>query len=63
MSEEPKTKAPVSLEVAAALVARIENAIKHLPPGWTVARVFEAGAEELLERLARKYNKGQPFPE
>jgi hypothetical protein len=24
--------------------------------------MFEVGAVELLEQLARKYNKGQPFP-
>jgi hypothetical protein len=63
MSEEPKTTVSVSLELNPVLVARIENALKHLPPGWTVARVFEVGAEQLLQRLARKYNRGQPFPE
>jgi hypothetical protein len=63
MSDEEKTRVSVSLELDRVLVASIENAIKHLPPGWTVTRVFEVGAVELLEQLARKYNKGQPFPE
>jgi len=63
MSEEQKNKVSVNLELDAALLKRIENAIKHLPPGWDMTRVFEVGAFELLEQLARKHNKGKPFPQ
>jgi len=62
MSDEQKNKVPVSLELDKTLLEHIDNAIKHLPPGWTVTRVFEVGAFELLEQLVRKYNKGKPFP-
>jgi len=63
MSDEQKDKVPVSLMLDRKLLERIDNAIKHLPPGWDVARVFEVGAVELLEQLARKHNKGKPFPQ
>jgi hypothetical protein len=63
MSDEQKDKVPVSLELDRVLLKRIENAIKHLPPGWNLTRVFEVGAVELLEQLESKYNKGKPFPQ
>ena len=63
MSDEQKDKVPVSLVVDRTLLERIDNAIRHLPPGWDTTRVFEVGAVELLEQLARKYNNGKPFPE
>jgi len=63
MSTDQEAKVSVSLELDRALVERIENAIKHLPPGWDLTRVLEVGAVELLEQLARKYNKGKPFPQ
>ena len=52
----------MSLQLDSLLVERIENAIRHLPPGWDMTRIFEVGAVELLERLERKWNKGKPFP-
>lgn len=61
MSNEPKAKVSVNLELDRLLVERIENAVKHLPPGWDFTRVLEVGAVELLEQLERKYNKGQTF--
>jgi hypothetical protein len=60
MSDQAKVS--VSLQLDHLLVKRLANAIKHLPPGWDLTRMFEAGAEELLEKLARKYNQGKPFP-
>jgi hypothetical protein len=63
MSDEQKTKVSVSLELDRALVQRIDSAIKHLPPGWDMTRILEVGGTELLEQLARKYNKGKPFPQ
>jgi len=63
MSDEQKDKVPVSLALDRKLLERIDNAIKRLPPGWNMTRVFEVGAVELLEQLARKYNKGEPFPQ
>jgi hypothetical protein len=63
MSDAEKNKVTVSLQLDRTLLERIDNAIKHLPPGWDTARVIEVGAVELLEQLARKYNKGQPFPQ
>jgi hypothetical protein len=63
MSGEQKDKVSVTLMLDRMLLDRIDNAIQHLPPGWDMARVFEVGAVELLEQLARKYNKGQPFPQ
>jgi len=62
MSDEQKDKVPVSLVLDRTLVERIEHAIKHLPPGWDMTRMFEVGAVELLDQLSRKYNKGKPFP-
>ena len=62
MSDEQKDKVSVSLVVDGKLLERIDNAIKHVPPGWDRTRVFEVGAVELLEQLERKYNKGKPFP-
>jgi len=63
MSDEQKDKVAVSLMLDRKLLERIDNAIKHLPPGWDRTRVLEVGAVELLEQLARKYNKSKPFPE
>ena len=63
MSDEQKDKVPVSLVLDRKLLERIDNAIKHLPPGWDMNRVFEVGAVELLEQLARKWNQGKPFPQ
>ena len=62
MSDEKKDKIPVSLMLDRKLVERIDNAIKHLPPGWDMNHMIETGAVELLEQLERKYNKGKPFP-
>ena len=62
MSDEQKDKVSVSLVLDRTLLERVDNAIKHVPPGWDRARVFEVGAVELLEQLERKYNKGQSFP-
>jgi len=53
----------VSLVLDRKLLERIDSAIKHLTPGWDRTRVLEVGAVELLEQLARKYNKGKPFPQ
>ncbi|HLN31159.1 MAG TPA: hypothetical protein VK395_25685 [Gemmataceae bacterium] len=63
MSDEQKDKVAVSLVLDRKLLERIDSAIKHLPPGWDRTRVLEVGAVELLEQLARKYNKGKPFPQ
>jgi len=63
MSDEQKDKVTVSLVIDRTLLERIDNAIKHLPPGWDMTRVFEVGAFELVEQLARKYNQGKPFPQ
>jgi hypothetical protein len=62
MSDEQNDKVPVSLLVDRTVLADIDNAIRHLPPGWDRTRVFEAGAVKLLDQLARKYNNGKPFP-
>jgi hypothetical protein len=62
MSGEQKNRAPVSLVLDRKLLERIENAIKHGPPGWDMTRVFEVGAVELLEQLEKKYSMGKPFP-
>jgi len=62
MSDEQKDKVLVSLVLDRTFLERIDNAIKHLPPGWDMNRMFEVGAFELLEQLERKYNRGQPFP-
>jgi len=61
MSGENKTKRSITLQVDSALLERIEFAILRVPPGWTVNRVFEVGATELLERLERKWNEGKQF--
>jgi hypothetical protein len=61
MSNDPKDKGSVRLVLDRKLLERVDCAIKHLPPGWNVSRVFEVGAVELLEQLARKYNNGKPF--
>jgi len=63
MSDEQKDKVAVSLVLDRKLLERIDSDIKHLPPGWDRTRVLEVGAVELLEQLARKYNKGKPFPQ
>jgi hypothetical protein len=63
MSQDEKDKVSASLVLDRTLLERIDNAIKHLPPGWDMTRVFEVGAVELLEQLERKYNKGKPFPQ
>ena len=62
MSDEQKDKVSVSLVIDRTVLERVDNAIKHVPPGWDRNRVFEVGAVELLEQLERKYNKGEPFP-
>jgi hypothetical protein len=63
MSAKQKAKVKVTLEVDSELVEHMENAIRHLPPGWDRTRLFEVGAVELLEQLERKYNQGRPFPQ
>ncbi|HXY37351.1 MAG TPA: hypothetical protein VEI07_24195 [Planctomycetaceae bacterium] len=61
MSAETKTKQSITLEVDAPLLKRIEAAIQHVPPGWTINRVFEVGATELIQNLEQRWNKGKPF--
>jgi hypothetical protein len=61
MADEAKGKTTVNLEIDAALIERIQSAVKQLPPGWDMTRVFEVGAVQLLEKLAQKYAKGEPF--
>lgn len=63
MSGGRKGKKLVSIEVDNELLERIEIAIRHLPPGWDLTRIFEVGAVELLERFERKWNRGRPFSE
>jgi len=63
VSNTPVNKVQVMLALDQKLLEQIENAIKHLPPGWDMPRIFEVGAFELLEQLARKYNQGKPFPQ
>jgi len=60
--DEQTAKVSVSLQIDSQLVEHIENASRHLPPGWDMTRILEVGAVELLERLERKWNKGKPFP-
>ena len=62
MSQEIKTKQTIMVEVDAALLKRIEAAMLHVPPGWTMNRVFQVGATELIENLERRWNNGKPFP-
>jgi hypothetical protein len=62
MTDKPKEKMSVTLEIDVELLEHLENAIWYLPPGWDQARLFEVGVKKLLEQLARKYNKGSPFP-
>ncbi len=63
MSNEQQGKVSVCLSLDRKLLEDIENAIRHLPPGWDMTRFFEVGAFELLEQLARKHNEGKPFPQ
>jgi len=60
--DEQTAKVSVSAQLDSQLVQRMENASRHLPPGWDMTRILEVGAAELLERLERKWNKGKPFP-
>jgi hypothetical protein len=60
--DEQTAKVSVSVQLDSQLVQRMENASRHLPPGWEMTRILEVGAVELLERLERKWNKGKPFP-
>jgi hypothetical protein len=60
--DEQTAKMSVSLQLDSQLMERIENASRHLPPGWDLTRILQVGAVELLERLERKWNKGKPFP-
>ena len=60
--DEQTAKVSVSLQIDSQLVEHIENASRHLPPGWDMTRILEVGAVELLERLERKWNKEKPFP-
>ena len=62
MSDKSTAKTSLTIEVDAGFVQRVEDALRHLPPGWNQARLIEVGVVELLEQLERKYNKGRPFP-
>jgi hypothetical protein len=62
MNAKRPARVSVTLELDAALMDQMANALRYLPPGWDQARLFEVGVTELLEQLERKYNQGKPFP-
>jgi hypothetical protein len=59
MADEKESKVNVTLQVDPKLVERIQSAVRRLPPGWDLDRVFEIGALRLLERLEQEHGTGR----